>query len=70
MVKVWLVKPFGTHALSWMRPINRENRATLDLRRYVDRNFGETTARVVNGRLNRNDLRGLADLFWVQGRRS
>lgn len=70
-MKVWLLdKGFGAHANSWMRPINRENRATLDLRRYVDRNFGETTARVVNGRLNRNDLRGLADLFWVQGRRS
>jgi hypothetical protein len=70
MTKVWLVKSTATHNRAWMRPIGREIRTARNVSRYVDRNFGETTARVVNGRLNRNDLRGLADILWSQGRRS
>lgn len=64
MVKVWLVKPFGTHALSWMRPINRENHATLALWDHVaDIPF---TGPVIKEGLTRNDLNALHMLILLR----
>lgn len=68
MRKVWLDKGFGVHAQSWMRPINRENRATLTL---WDHLAGiPFTGPVIKEGLLRNDPNALHMLILVQGVRS
>lgn len=65
MEKVWLDKGFGAHAVNWMTPINRANRATLIL---WDHLAGiPYVGPVIKDGLLRNDPNALQMLILVQG---
>lgn len=66
MQKVWLDKGFGVHATSWMRPINRENRAVMAVRDHVAWLATPELATLINRDLDRNDLNGLSMILFLQ----